>query len=121
MSSAKKRRPITPSIDPFLQGLLGRPASKTLRRCIEQTGLSPEVLLRFGVDLVACHLAHLLPKHLEAVEMGLARWGNLPKETRTLLARRAVNARWAKYREQKAQQSLGDRARAPSPDDTDEG
>jgi hypothetical protein len=107
-------------IDASLHALLGRTHANKLRRCMEASGLSPALLLRFGIDLVDTHLAHLLPRKTEAAQMGMARWANLPPETRTVLARRAVNARWAKYREEKAQESRTASPKVPPRDDTDE-
>jgi hypothetical protein len=120
MSRSKKSVPTIGHVDPFLHTLLGRTHAIKLRRCIEESGLSQELVLRFGIDLVETHLAHLLPRKTEAAQMGMARWANLPPETRSALARRAVNARWTKYRERKAQQSRLAASNTPPRDETDE-
>jgi hypothetical protein len=40
-------------------------------------------------------------KTMTAAEMGRARWKGLSKEQRSEIARKAINARWAKARKKK--------------------
>ena len=99
----------------------GQQRVRKLRRFAQQTGRSLVSLLEFGIDLVECHLAHLPgpAKNPEAVSLGEARWANLSKEQRTALSRAAVNARWAKYRAEKAKASPS-RSQGTPPNDADD-
>jgi hypothetical protein len=92
--------------------VLGQQRVRKLRRFAQQTGRSLVALLEFGIDLVECHLAHMpLPKkNPEAVALGEARWANISKEQRAALSRAAVNARWAKYRAEKAKKAKSENA-----------
>jgi hypothetical protein len=106
-----------------LTELFGPRRVRKLQRFAQQTGRSLVSLLEFGIDLVECHLAHLPgpKKNPEAVALGEARWANISKEQRAALSRAAVNARWAKYREEKAKASpTGARESEPHVDADDD-
>ena len=108
MTSPEQRPSSVPGVDPTLVKMLGRARARKLRRFTEQTGLSPEFLLKFGIDLVECALAHIRPKNPQAVRMGMARWENVSPAERSELTRTAVEMRWAKYRQTKGLSSDND-------------
>jgi hypothetical protein len=104
MSTAKATRvssSASSGVDPALVKLLGVARARTFGRVMKDTGLAQEVLLKFAVDVMELALQNLKVKAPEAVQMGHARWGKLSPEERSEVARRAVAARWAKYRDMK--------------------
>jgi hypothetical protein len=112
MSTAKAKR-VSPSpmpdVDPALVHLLGVARARTFGRVMKQTGLPQEVLLKFAVDVMELALNNLRVKAPEAVQMGHARWGKLSPEERSEVARKAVTARWAKYRDKSKSEDPQDR------------
>jgi hypothetical protein len=110
-------------IEAHLLALFGPQRVRKLQRFAQQTGRTLVSLLEFGIDLVECHLQHLPgpKKNPEAVALGEARWANISKEQRAAVSRAAVNARWAKYRAEKAKGSpTGARESDPRTDADDD-
>src|SRR6266498_1507577 len=100
MSIGKSSPPASGHVSSELATCLGVRRTMTLRRIMRQTGLPPEVLLDLALELLDIASRRLSPSPIKrtAVGLGAARWRNVSAEERSHLARRAVQARWAKHR-----------------------
>ncbi len=80
--------------------MFGVRRAMTLRRIMRQTSLPPEALLDLALEILDLASRKLAPSPIErqAVGLGTARWRNVDPEERSAIARRAVQARWAKAR-----------------------
>jgi len=100
MSRRKTTSIHTPDLTPEFERMFGVRRAMTLRRIVKQTSLPPEVLLDLALEILDLASRKLAPSPIErqAVGLGAARWRNVDPEERSAIARRAVQARWAKAR-----------------------
>lgn len=84
--------------------MLGARRTTRLRRIMRQSALPPEVLLDLALEIldIASRTLAAEPIKRTAVGLGAARWRNVSPEERSKAARRAVEARWAKQRRNRA-------------------
>src|SRR5436190_21348681 len=89
-----------PTLPSRLANGLGVRRSLRLRAVMRHTGLPGEALLDLAMELLDIASRRLSPPPIKrtAVGLGAARWRNVSAEERSHLARRAVQARWAKHR-----------------------
>lgn len=88
------------TLDRQLAHALGARRSARLRGVMRQTRLPAEVLLDLAIELIDIASRKLAGSPLQrtAVALGAARWRNVGAAERSRIARRAVEARWAKHR-----------------------
>jgi hypothetical protein len=96
----KGRPDLVHSLAKSLSRGLGVRRTSRLRAVMRQTGLPAEGLLDLALELVDIASRKLSPPPIKrtAVGLGTARWRNVSAEERSRVLRRAVQARWAKYR-----------------------
>ena len=82
---------------------LGTRRSQRLQNVMRETRLPPEVLLDLALELLEIASRKLSPPPVRrfALGLGAARWRNVSPKERSEVLRRAAQARWAKYREDK--------------------
>src|SRR3970282_2072215 len=100
MSTAKNSPPASGHVSSELATCLGVRRTLTLRRIMRQSGLPPEALLDLALEMLDIASRKLSPSPIrrQAVGLGAARWRNVAPEERSEMARKAVQARWAKHR-----------------------
>jgi len=100
MSTPKSSSSAHSGIPSELAACLGVRRTLTLRRIMRQSGLPPEVLLDLALEILDISSRKLSPSPIkrQAVGLGAARWRNVAPEERSEMARKAVQARWAKHR-----------------------
>ena len=106
---AKSRKRSPPASEPMIESVLtealGGSRATKLGRVASQTGRSLTSLLQAAVDNFLCGMKHIPSepaKNPEAIALGKARWANVSPEERAAQNRKAVNARWERYRAEKA-------------------
>jgi hypothetical protein len=69
---------------------------------MRETGLPPEIVLDLALELVDIAARKLAPPPVKrfALGLGAARWRDVSPRERSVILRRAAQARWAKYRKQ---------------------
>jgi hypothetical protein len=82
---------------------LGTRRSQRLQAVMRDTGLPPEIVLDLALELVDIAAKRLAPPPVKrfALGLGAARWRNVSPKKRSEILRRAAQARWAKYRQEK--------------------
>lgn len=100
MSTPKNMRSEHTEISAELSKCLGVRRTLTLRRIIRQSGLSAEVVIDLGLELLDIASRKLAPSPInrQAVGLGTARWRNVGPQERSDALRKAAQARWAKPR-----------------------
>lgn len=100
MSRRKQSTVNTPDLTPEFERIFGVRRAMTLRRIVKQTSLPPEALLDLALEILDLASRKLAPPPIQrqAVGLGTARWRHVSPEQRSEIARRAVQARWAKSR-----------------------
>ena len=104
MSSRKSSAQLNSLLTPDFARMLGVRRTTRLRRIMRQSALPPEVLLDLALEIldIASRTLAAEPIKRTAVGLGAARWRNVSPEERSKAARRAVEARWAKQRRNRA-------------------
>ena len=89
-----------PTVARDLARALGARRTARLRNVMRETGLPAEVLLDLAIELVgvASRKLAVSPIRQTAMGLGAARWRNVSAAERSRILRRAVEARWAKHR-----------------------
>src|SRR3954453_16504003 len=107
MSRPKKILAPGAQIPPELRTYLGARRTTTLQRIIRQSGLPVEVVLDLALEILDIASRRLAPSPInrQAVGLGTARWRNVGPEERSEALRRAAQARWAKHRRTKGEDS----------------
>ncbi len=84
---------------------LGPRRAAFLRRLVRDTGLPAEVLIDLGLEHVDISARKLAPPPLTRTALALnsARWRNISPEERSVMLRKAAQARWEKHRREKRQ------------------
>jgi hypothetical protein len=99
--STPKSQPSSPlAIPASLAKGLGPGRTQKLQRLIARTSLPAEAILDLGLDLVDISSRKLGVEHRDAVTFAAARWRSVSKADRSAAARHAIQARWAKHRQQ---------------------
>src|ERR1700730_10115482 len=82
---------------------LGARRTARLRRGMRQTGLPAEAVLDLALEIVDIASRKLSPPPVRRTALGLAaaRWRHVSPEQRSVVLRRAAQARWAKHRQRR--------------------
>ncbi len=102
----KDQKPTRPSRVPTdLARALGPRRASFLRRLVRDTGLPAEVLIDLGLEHVDISARKLAPPPITrtALALNAARWRKISPEQRSVMLRKAAQARWEKHRRENHQ------------------